>query len=214
MNCTMCDAGIRADAPFCVICGKVTDVACEKQWDRTVEAMAYQDLTNVLDEGESLLGYTRGRIAGSWRRIVTLNPQTLISPYVNVGLTAGRLVTQQINQTDGEASSDRIQSIWLKHLTSVTLSDADPFSKSKMMRLSVVLTTGDSFRVRAPGRLGELAAELANIFKTISVDPNIAEEAVFRCINCEKSFQRNYQFCPFCGKQQLFTDLANEDIEI
>src|SRR5947209_7296584 len=75
MTCAACGAASDPKHAFCVICGHRQKPDTKKEWDRSVEASAYEDLQKTLSNGEAILGATRGRIAGGIRGKAALNPQ-------------------------------------------------------------------------------------------------------------------------------------------
>jgi hypothetical protein len=202
MSCAVCGAPGEKSRDYCAICG-FTDVSDGKRkWHRTVEAWAYEDLQKTLDEDESLLGVTRGRIAGSWRRKLTLNPQTFLSPFVNVGLTENRLILQQIHQANGRAASDKVTAFPIHQIVSLSVSDADPMETGRSVRLNVILSNGESFRLRSAGRLAEGAKELFEVWESVALRAAASTAPAITCPHCNREMDRPHKFCPFCGTAQ------------
>jgi RNA polymerase subunit RPABC4/transcription elongation factor Spt4 len=200
MSCTICGAPADNARNTCPICGYTQAPGAKSPWDRSVEAWAYEDLQQALEEGEALLAVTRGRIAGSWRRKLTLNPQTFLSPFVNVGLTADRLILQQIHQTTGRAASDKVTGFPLSSVVSLAVSDADPMEAGKSVRLNAVLSSGESFRLRASGRVAEGAKELFEVWQSVARGLYPSAAPAIACPHCSRELDRPHKFCPFCGK--------------
>jgi hypothetical protein len=202
MSCAVCGAPADRSGAYCVICGHAHDPEATKKWDRTVEAFAIEDLQTVLKPDEALLGSTRGRIAGSWRRKLSLNPQTFLSPFVNLGLTGERLILQQIQQGNGRAASEKITEFPLSDVVSIAASDADPMESGRSVRLAIVLNNGESFRIRAAGRLASAAQEIVEVWGSLASSTPKATVHLERCASCERTFDLPHRFCPFCGKEQ------------
>ena len=96
----------------------------------------------------------------------------------------------------------------------ISVSDADPFGANSMMRLSVTLVTGDSFRVRAPGRFGDHAKELAAVWKDISSAAKPQTIAQLKCVQCDRDLQKRFNYCPYCGVQQAPMDIIDGEDEV
>jgi RNA polymerase subunit RPABC4/transcription elongation factor Spt4 len=202
MTCAVCGATADRARAHCAICGHSHRPDSAREWDRTVEAEAFEDLQHTLDPDETLLAVTRGRIAGTWRRRLTLDPQVLLSPYVNLGLTAEKLILQQIQPGSGRALSDKGSSIPLKEILTLTVSDADPLEPERMARLVVQLRSGESFRLRAAGRLARSAKDMVEVWRSLtdSIRTTTARQQI--CPHCRRTLDRPHRFCPFCGKEQ------------
>jgi hypothetical protein len=199
MSCVVCGASVDRGSPHCAICGLATDPDSAKKWDRTPEASAYEDLGASLKEDETLLAVTRGRIGGTWRRKLTFNLQSVLSPFVNVGLTSDRLILQQLQQGNGRALTDTTSDVPLSDVVSIAASEPDVLAPGNPARLAVTLSTGEAFRIRTAGRLAEAASELSEVWSTLSAAQSSAVE--IRCSHCGRAWERSHRFCPFCGKE-------------
>jgi len=201
MNCAACGAPPGRARSHCAICGYALIPEAEKPWNRMPEAETFEDLQKALEPEESLLGATRGKIAGSWRGRFSLHPQALFSPYINLGLTGDRLLIQHIRQDTGRAVSEKPLAVPLSDVASVSLSDADPFEAGRTVRVVVDLASGESLRLRAVGRLAESARELVEVWESLSgMARTIQTDEAGTCPHCGRLLDRLYRFCPFCGK--------------
>jgi hypothetical protein len=203
MHCAVCGAPADAARSHCAICGYAHKPDAEKKWDRAIEAAVFEDLQKALQAEEALLGATRGRITGTWRRRLTLNPQAILSPFVNLGLTGERLILQPIHPATGRAFSDRTADYPLPEVLAMTVSDADVMEPGRTVRLEVHLGHGDSFRLRAGGRLADSAREMATVWQTVSGEAmTLLRPTEIACPHCHRTLDRPYRFCPFCGEKQ------------
>jgi hypothetical protein len=203
MSCAACGAPLSKRQRSCAICGYVCSNGAEPTWDRRVEAAAFEDLVQTLEEGETLLGTTRGRLAGSWSGRLALNPQALLWRFANLGITGDKLVLQPVQPGTGRAASDRALVFPVEEIHSISLSDADPMEPGRTARMVVQLRTGDSIRLRASGRLADSARRIVKVWESLTAHlpqrKTVAEE---QCIHCGRALDRPYRFCPFCGQGQ------------
>jgi hypothetical protein len=202
MNCAACGAPVPTEQSHCRICGSVQGDGSAEKWDRAPEAVLYESLQNLVKEDESLLSATRGRIGGSWRSRSNFSPFAFLAPYANIGLTGDRLLIQQVHPRTGEAIEHSGGDLPLSSVASIQASDADPFSPGRTARLIVVRNDGESFRVRAVGRLAEAAHELAEVWQSLSEATNGSKAPVLKCERCGRETGRAYRYCPFCGAEQ------------
>jgi hypothetical protein len=200
MNCAVCSASAESGAAHCHICGHAFDSRTTRRWDRTPEAHAFEDLQSALEDDEALLASTRGRVAGTWRRKISLNPQMMLSPYANLGLTGRRLLLQQVNASTGRSSAGAVSAVPLDEVSGMSVTDADPMEEGRTSRLVVTLNNGETFRVRASGRHAASAKEIVEVWS--SMGGNVRVEAGPRCESCGSSHERAYRYCPFCGTKQ------------
>lgn len=202
MNCAMCDAPLNRSRTHCIICGYACLPETDKKWDRSVEAVAFEDLGTVLEAEESLLGLTRGRIAGNWRGRLVISPQTIFSRYINVGLTASRLLLQPIQISTGRAVPGKATAFPLEQIASVSLSDADPMEAGRTVRVVIGLESGEAMPLRATGRLADGARELVEVWETLSGRNHVEQSAPrIACPTCGRDLDRPYKYCPFCGHE-------------
>lgn len=202
MNCTACGAPRTDERAHCAICGRTDQESDPGRWDRAPEARLYEDLRGALKEGETLLSATRGRIGGSWRSRATFSPFAFMAPYANLGLTADRVIIQQVNPKTGEVVSNSLADVPLTDVATIQSSDADPFEPGHTVRLTVLRGDGESFRIRAVGRLAEAACELAEVWSTLAQSSNGKLAPKSRCAGCSRAIDRPYRYCPFCGAEQ------------
>lgn len=200
MQCAQCGAPRDRNRTYCGICGREEGGDHKPVWNRDVEAQSFVDLEKALAEDEALLGVTRGKAAGNWRGRWTMTPQALLSPYVNVGLTADRILIQPIQAGTGRALTERVSSIPLAEVCAMETTDTDLVDPGRTVRLVIQLASGDTLRVRASGRLADAAREIAGVYRSLAgpvAAPGGANEAT--CAQCQRQIDRNARFCPFCG---------------
>ena len=203
MNCAACGAAGARDAGHCPVCGFARDKGAAKTWHRGIEAAAYEDLSEGLEENEALLGVTRGRLVGNWRPRAGLNPRALFTPYVNLGLTGSRLIVQPISQTDGRALSGAGASYPLSAIVAMTRSDADVIEPGRTIRLVIHLATGESMRVKTSGRMADSASSILEVWQSLYRDHAGGEPpAGVPCPGCGRDLDQPYRYCPYCGKEQ------------
>ena len=200
MNCAACGAPWIETRGHCPVCGRTGDEKASEKWDRAPEALLYESLNAMLKDEETLLSSTRGRIAGTWRSRANFSPFAFIAPYANVGLTANRILVQQVHPRTGEAVANSGTDFALKDIASVHASDADPFEPGQTVRLTVLRNDGESFRIRAVGRLAEAACGFAEVWQTLTAA--VSRPPSIHCSACNRALDRVYRFCPFCGAEQ------------
>jgi hypothetical protein len=202
MTCAVCGAPADRARAHCAVCGYAVEPEdSAKRWDRAAEADAYEDVSHALDVEEPLLGVTRGRIAGTWRRPLSFQPQALLSPYVNLGITADKLVLQPIHPSSGRAMSDKGTPIPLSDVVAMTITDADPLEAGRTSRLAIQVQSGESFRLRAPGRFAESAKQLVEVWKSLTDGQRAPMDIELRCVHCGRGLDRPHRFCPYCGRE-------------
>lgn len=202
MNCAACGAPHSQEKDHCPVCGRTCEESGPNRWDRAPEALLYENLQGMLKDEETILSATRGRIGGSWRSRANFSPFAFVAPYANVGLTGNRLLIQQVHPRTGEVVANSGTDVPLKDIASIQASDADPFEPGHTVRLTILRNDGESFRIRAVGRLAEAASGMAGVWETLTPSSNGARTPKHRCGSCGKSLDRVYRFCPFCGTDQ------------
>ncbi len=201
MSCAVCGAPMAAGRSHCLICGGAKAAAADQEFDRTVEAAAFEDVSLALEKDETLMGVTRGRVMGGWRMRNVLNPRALMTPFANIGLTSGRFMIQAVVPATGRAIKNSTASIPLSDLYSVTAADADPVAPGKTVRLVLTLPSGENLRVKVNGRLAGAAREIAEVWGSLYGRPDLKAPDE-RCARCERSLDKPYRFCPYCGAAQ------------
>ncbi|MCC6729263.1 MAG: hypothetical protein IT208_07975 [Chthonomonadales bacterium] len=205
MSCPACSAPTEGTHPTCRVCGYRSPSAGESEWDRRPEAAAFEDLNALLEKEEALLAATRGRVTGSWRGRVPLDPQTLSAPFANLGLTSRRVVMQYVHPRTGAVSRRKAGAFELTDIHDIRATDVTDGLPARCVRLEVVLGSGESMRVRAAGRLAEEAESLADVWRALARQGGRHAQMGQRCAACGRELDRPYRFCPFCG------DKAEED---
>jgi hypothetical protein len=203
MTCAVCGAPGDRARNHCAVCGAIDPREPQestKRWDRGPEADAWEDMTHALDEG-ALLGVTRGRIAGTWRRPLSFQPQALLSPYVNLGISEEKLILQPIHSSSGRALSDKGTAIPLSDVVSMTITDADPLESGRIARLVIQVPSGESLRLRAPGRFAESAKQVVEVWKSLTDGKRGESPVEARCIHCGRGLDKPHRFCPYCGRE-------------
>ena len=203
MSCTACGAPLTHNRSHCVICGGPRETAADREWDRTVEAAAYEDVALALEKEETLMGVTRGRVMGGWRLRAVLNPRVMMTPYANVGLTSNRLIIQPILPSNGRSVKNAAASVPLTDIYSVTAADADPIQPGRTVRLVLLTLNGETLRVRVNGRLASAATELAEVWRSLYGDlSGAATPPPEKCPKCERTLDEAHRYCPYCGAAQ------------
>jgi hypothetical protein len=203
MTCAACGAAAAKNRDHCVVCGLAREKNSPQTWSRDVEAGAYEDLSQLLEAEESILGMTRGRLVGSWRPRAGLNPRALFTPFVNLGLSHSRLILQPIQQSDGRAVTSAAASYPLSSIIAMTRSDADVLEPGRTIRLIVHFAAGESMRLKTSGRMAESANSLVEVWQSLYRDQAGNEPpAGIPCRSCGRELDRPYKFCPFCGNEQ------------
>jgi len=203
MTCAACGAATARRSAYCAVCGLAQDGKPHTDWNRTPEALAYEDLSRALADGEALLALTRGRVAGNWRPSRSLNPQSFLSPFANVGLTPNRLLVQQIHQGTGRALGGRPSAFPLSELHSLSVADADPFETGRTLRLVAHLQSGESVRLKVIGRFVHAAREMVEVWHSLcDTAPLNQSDPPLACPACRRPLDRLHRYCPYCGARQ------------
>ncbi len=200
MTCSVCGATGDSARSHCVICGHANKPDTEPRWDRAPEARAFEDLAKALEPDETLLGATRGRITGGLQQRLAVAPQTLGTPYANLGLTGGRVLIQNVSGRKGEAAGKEAASFAIEDVYEIGTQDLEPGDPRMPVRVVVTLRNGNSLRVRAGGRLAETARDMVEVFKAITAGRKPQEAPHIACPHCQKRLDGEYAFCPFCGQ--------------
>jgi hypothetical protein len=187
----------------CLICGGPRETSSDREWDRTVEAAAYEDVGHVLEKDETVMGVTRGRVMGGWRLRAVLNPRVIMTPYANLGLTSNRLIIQPILPSSGRAVKNVAASVPLADVYSLTAADADPIQPGRTVRLVLLMLNGETLRVRVNGRLATAATELTEVWRSLYGDlRGVEAPPPEKCAKCERTLDQAHRFCPYCGAAQ------------
>jgi hypothetical protein len=201
MTCAACGAPLERSLTCCAVCGYGQGTGSDDTWDRQAEAYAYEDLGHALKPDEGLLAVTRGRVTGTISKRTALDPQVLLSPYANIGLTGERILVQHIKPRTGRAISRKPSAIDIQDVADVGLTDADPVFAGRTARLAITLNSGESVRVRATGRLARGARGFVEVWGALSGKDHAGAPASPGCPHCGRTMDRAYRFCPFCGKE-------------
>ncbi len=203
MSCAACGAPLAQNRSHCLICGGPRETSSDLEWDRTVEAAAYEDAVEALEKNETLMGVTRGRVMGGWRLRAVLNPRVMMTPYANIGLTSNRLIIQPVLPSNGRAVKNALASVALADIYSLTAADADPIKPGRTVRLVLLTLTGETLRVRVNGRLATAATELAGVWRSLYGDLRTMQAPPpEKCAKCERTLDQAHRFCPYCGAAQ------------
>lgn len=200
MGCEVCDAPCPEPSSACLICGWRSEGV---NWDRRPEAAAYEDLASALPEDNPLLAVTRGRITGSWRGKLSLDPRLLFTPYGNLGITSRDMVLQYVNARTGRALARAAANIPFESIVGIEVEEAHSTSRGQAVRLSILLDTGEALCMRAYGRLADAAKDLVDVWEGLTgiCRTQVAEEESL-CGNCGRSVEREHHYCPYCGQER------------
>ncbi len=200
MGCEVCDAPCAEPSSACLICGWRSEGV---NWDRRPEAAAYEDLSSSLSEDNPLLAVTRGRISGSWRGKLSLDPRLLFTAYGNLGITSRDLVLQYVNARTGRALARAAATLPLEAIAGIDVEAAHSTSRGQAVRLSIRLDTGESLSMRAYGRLAAAAKDLVEVWEGLTgIFHTQSAEVETLCGHCGRSVERAHHFCPYCGQEK------------
>ncbi len=206
MTCAACGATIAKRRSHCQICGRSRKPQDDPLWDRTVEAATYEVLSQVLEGDETLLGFTRGRLTARWTPRSGINPRLLLSQYANFGLTSDRIILMPVQSGSGSSPANSATSFPVRDVCALNITDIDPLEPGRTVRLTALLTGGESLRLKAAGRLAATAQDIVTVWRSLyapsASDVNIPD----RCEHCGRELDRPYRFCPFCGSAQQSTE--------
>lgn len=180
--------------------------AQERARRREQQASIVLGLRTILDEDEQLLGFARGRISGGWRGKLAVGPEAFFAPYVNIGLTERRLFLQHIHPEDGKPSEIPPHTFVLADVDSITFSGIETFGKDEEGRMTIRQTDDQYFRVRlAGGKNTHDANALVEVFRSLTKSRRDPKPTPTQrvCSSCQKTLDRDYKFCPYCGSMQV-----------
>ncbi len=169
---------------------------------REQQAEIYQQLQTLLEPGENLLGFTRGRIAGGFQGKLFIGIESFFVPYVNVGLTDKRLILQHLTRELDKPSRNQPHSFPLPEVINIAFTEADAFHEiDELGRLSVQLLDEQSCRLRLDGAGAcDDAKELVEVFNSLSTRHHTPQSPTQQlCKECQKVIDQPVKFCPYCG---------------
>jgi hypothetical protein len=181
-----------------------TDPAeAKKRAQREEQATIYAHLQTVLEEGENLLGFTRGRIAGGFQGKLFIGIESFFVPDVNIGLTDKRLILQHLNREQNKPSRNQPHSFPLAEVVNISFIEADAFHNiEELGRLSIQLLDEQACRLRLDGAGNcEQAKEIVEVFHSLvaSKRQKPLSPTQKTCAECERIIDQPVRFCPYCG---------------
>lgn len=181
----------------------VDPAEARKRAYREKQAEIYQQLQTLLEPGESLLGFTRGKIAGGFQGKLFIGIESFFVPDVNVGLTEKRLILQHLTRELDKPSRNQPHSFPLEEVIHLRFADADAFHEiDELGRLSIQLLDEQSCRLRLEGAGAcEDAKELVGVFDSLVASRRHAPQSPTQrvCAECQKVIDQPVKFCPYCG---------------
>ncbi len=182
------------------------EAAAKTKASRRVEqAQIVGGLQGALEQGEQLLAFSRGRIAGGWRGKMNVGPEAFFAPVVNIGLTERRLILQHIHPENGKPSEIQPHYFALEDVAALSFADIETFGGEPAARLIVRQGTSLFIRLRLLGAtnfdsgkaLAEVFGTLVSALRTPSASPT---QRV--CPQCARLLDQLSRFCPYCGAAQ------------
>ncbi len=171
---------------------------------RIEQAFVIRELMKTLQEGEQLLGFTRGRIAGGLSGRISMGYGALAAPRVHVALTEKRLEIQFLNNRTGRPGGAKPQDFSLADIQCMEVEEIETFGAEAAARLIIRFRDGRVCRIRLRGALHcESAAALAEVFQSLTLPAHEeAAQTTRTCIHCAQRLERVVRFCPYCGTRQ------------
>ncbi len=169
---------------------------------RAVQASVIAALQTTLETGETLLGFTRGRISGGWKGKLSVGLEAFFAPDVNIGLTDRRLILQHITNTAGKPSQILPHTFPLEKLKQIQFSDIETYGGELAGRLIVREHDDTTMRLRLTGKEFCLdAATLSEVFKSLlqAQQPSRVHPTAPPCPGCGRALAEPARFCPYCG---------------
>ena len=190
---------------------KTAEEAKREEAYRAVQANIIGALSTALEPGETLLGFTRGRISGGFKGKLSVGIEALFAPDVNIGLTDRRLILQHITNTTGKPSQILPHTFPLEKLAQIGFSDIETYGGELAGRLSVRETDETVMRFRLVGK--EFCADaitLSTVFRSLIQAQQQTEihPTSPPCPSCGRPLNEPARFCPYCGTK-ISTDTAD-----
>lgn len=179
--------------------------AAVKTRRRAEQASIVEGLNTVLESGEHLLAFARGRIAGGWRGKLNVGLEAFFAPFVNVGLSDRRFILQHIHPESGKPSEITPHFFPFGDIASLAAADLEAFAAEPSCRLILRLNNDLYFRVRLDGKENyEDGMALAEVFKSLTkAQAKSTTTPVQRvCPSCAQILDQPAKFCPYCGQKQ------------
>lgn len=200
MACPECTAPWQRKRTHCAVCDAPLDSGTATS-SREAEAACFAGIAGAARADETLLGYTRGLVSGSWVEQASHPIPSLSLHFANLGLTSSRLVVQPISPASGAPQEGVLLSAELAEVTSLSVMDADTHIAWNTVRLEVALQDGRALRLRARGRLAQNARHLAEAWSAVAADKEEASDD-HPCNECGRMGPATAKFCPYCGAKQ------------
>lgn len=167
------------------------------------QATAYSNLQTLLEEGESLLSFTRGKIAGGVQGKLFMGLESFLAPDVNIGLTDRRAVFQHLGRDSDKPARMAPHSFPLSEIINIHYQEADAFHEpDELGRLTLQLAEEQSCRIRLYGRNNcDDAREFAEVFRSLTAGRREAAASPVQnlCGECQSILDNPAKFCPYCG---------------
>ena len=177
--------------------------AADKKAAKAETAAIVKGITSLLNPDEQLLGYARASIAGGIKGKLTIGPEAMVAPLVNIGLTDKRLILQHVNSESKQLSRIAPHSFPLTEIRTIEFSDLAIHGHQDTARLIITLVDEQHIRLRSTGKpnFGALLA-LTSVYNALTGSSRHGGGASLKCSACEHVLDTTCRFCPFCGAEQ------------
>lgn len=186
-----------------------------KQAARAEAAAVVAGLNHILEADEQLLGFARGAIAGGIKGKLTVGPEAMLAPSVNVGLTDRRLMLQHINSESGRRIDIQPHFFKITDIHDMVFSDIETFGGPPACRLLISLLNGQQVRLRLSGESSFQGSKaLVSVFKALTATSRSMDTASQRvCTACGQVQDSPSRFCPYCGAPQPTAAASTPEIK-
>ena len=181
-----------------------TDPAeAKRKAHKAQQAVTYSNLQTLLEEGENLMGFTRGKIAGGVQGKLFMGLESFFVPDVNIGLTDKRVIFQHLGRESDKPSRVAPHSFPLSEIINIQYLEADAFHESNELgRLVIQLVEEQSCRMRLYGQGNcDSSRELVEVFSSLTSGRHSSSASPVQntCAECKSILDHPAKFCPYCG---------------
>jgi hypothetical protein len=190
------------------------DHSADKKAAKAEIASIVRGITSLLKPDEQLLACARASIAGGIMGKLSIGPEAMVHPLVNIALTDRRLILQHVNAESKSQVRTAPHSFLLTEMRAMEFSDLAIHGHKDSARLVVTLSEEQHIRLRISGPDNfKAVSALARVYEALTGASRHSGTANLKCEACQHSLDNMCRFCPFCGAEQKATAASTLAVE-